>query len=337
MTLEKMDADLRKKTAQAAAESFSRWRHREEPEASPPGVTVTFLGTGGNPEAVFSQVPHTAGFVLMVEGVRLYVDPGPGAVVRAKDAGIDLGTLDAVYISHGHLDHYAGAEAVIEGMCWGMFSRRGYLLAPGQVLERDHLLSRYHQGLNRTLSGYKGGPTVVPLEPNRPITLKNITLTPVPVHHAGENYGFILDTGGMTIGYTSDTSYIQSYTTPTGVVDMGWRGPIMDLIDVVDCRKDIKEAFSQVDVLIANVTTHNVYAHRHITTLGLSHLLQHSRVKLCFITHFNHCCLWPEDLRPAMAQFVEKKTGIPTLYAEDGGVYNISQQLGPPGEDNGSG
>lgn len=327
MDLEKIDAQLRKKTSQAAAESFSRWRHRNEPGALPPGITITFLGTGGNPEAVFSQVPHTAGFVLVAEGVRLYVDPGPGAVVRAKEAGIDLGTLDAVFISHGHLDHYAGAEAVIEGMCWGMFSRRGHLLAPGQVLERDRLLSRYHQGLGTTPSGYKGGPTVIPLEPNRPVTLKNITLTPVPVHHAGENYGFILDTGRVTIGYTSDTNYIQSYTTPQGVVDMAWRGPIMDLLEVVDHRKDLKEAFGGVDVLVANVTTHNVYAHRHITTLGLPHLLQGSRVKLCFITHFNHCCLRPEDLRPVMAGFVETQTGIRTLYAEDGAVYDVDRLL----------
>ncbi len=326
MDLSKVDAELRRKTREAAAESFSKYRHREEPAPPPPGATVTFLGTGGNPEAVFNQVPRTAGFVLVVDGLRLYVDPGPGAVVRAQEAGIDLGALDGIFISHGHLDHYAGAEAVIEGMCWGMFSRRGYLMAPRQMLERDRLLSCYHQGL-KTHTGYKGGPTVVLLQAHQPIQIKNAVLTPVPVYHTEENYGFVLNTGNVSIGYTSDTNYIKSYSTPEGIKETGRRGPIMDLLEVVDYRRDIKEMFSQVDVLIANVTSHNVYAHRHITTLGLPHLLQGSKVKLCFITHFNHCCLRPEDLRPAMAAYVENRSGVRTLYAADGAVYDIEAIL----------
>lgn len=327
MNLRNIDQELRQKTSRAAAESFSKWRNRDEPAPPPPGVTVTFLGTGGNPEAVFSQVPHTAGFILVADGLRLYVDPGPGAVVRAEQAGIDLGTIDGVYVSHGHLDHYAGAEAVIEGMCWGMFSRRGYLLAPGQVLERDRLLSKYHQGLQPTKMGYKGGPTVIPLQSFNPVTIKGATIMPVPVHHAEENYGFILNTGSITIGYTSDTNYIKSYASPDGIKEMPVRGPIMDMIDIVDYRRDIKECFSQVDVLIANVTGHNVYAHRHITTLGLPHLLKDGKVKLCFLTHFNHCCLRPEDLRPKMAAYVEGLSGVRTIYAVDGAVHDIGKLL----------
>lgn len=324
MKLEKLDAELREKTANAAAHSFSKYRHREELNDQTPGATVTFLGTGGNPEAVFSQVPRTAGFFLQVDGLRLYVDPGPGAVVRAQEAGLDLGLVDGIFISHGHLDHYAGAESVIEGMCWGMFARRGHLMAPSQVLERDRLLSRYHQGRTNFV-GYKGGPTVVTLEPHGPIALKNAVLTPIPVHHAEENFGFVLRTQSLTIGYTSDTNYIKSYTTPEGVQELGRRGPLMDLIDIVDYQRDLKETFGQVDVLIANVTGHNIYAHRHITTLGLAHLLEGSQVKLCLMTHFNHSCLRPEDLRPAMAQYVQGKSGVPTRYAEDGITYDISQ------------
>lgn len=327
MDLKKTDMELRQKTGAAAMEAFSKYRHREEPAPPPPGATVTFLGTGGNPEAVFSQIPRTAGFLLVVDGLRLYVDPGPGAVVRAQEAGIDLGTLDGIFISHGHLDHYAGAEEVIEGMCWGMFARRGTLMAPRQMLERDRLLSLYHQGLN-TEAGYKGGPTVIPLQAHQPIQLKNAVLTPIPVHHAEENYGFVLQSGSLRVGYTSDTNYIQSYTTPEGVQDMSRRGAIMDLLEVVEYRRDIKEIFGQVDVLIANVTTHNVYAHRHITTLGLPHLLQGGRVKLCFITHFNHCCLRPEDLRPSMAAYVENRSGVRTLYASDGAMHDIGAILG---------
>ncbi|ABO51496.1 beta-lactamase domain protein [Desulforamulus reducens MI-1] len=326
MDIKKIDQELREKTGTAAIESYTKYRHRQEPAPAAPGASVLFLGTGGNPEAVFSQVPRTAGFILVVDGLRLYVDPGPGAVVRAREAGLDLGSLDGIFISHGHLDHYAGAEAVIEAMCWGMFVRRGVVLAPRQVLERDRLLSIYHQGKDR-LSGYKGGPTVRILEAHQPMPIGKVALTPIPAYHGEENYGFILQTESLTLGYTSDTNYIQGYTTPEGSKDLSYRGPIMDLIDIVDYRTDIKEAFSQVDVLIANVTSHNVYAHRHITTLGLAHLLRGSKVKLCIMTHFNHCCLSPDDLRPPMATYVEQTSGVRTLYAVDGGNYNIAEIL----------
>lgn len=322
MSLENIDEELRQKTGKAAADSFSKYRHREEPTEFPVGATVTFLGTGGNPEAVFSQIPRTGGFLLTVNGLRLYVDPGPGAVVRAQEAGIDLGLLDGVFISHGHLDHYAGAEAVIEGMCWGMFARRGYLLASRQVLERDRLLSRYHQGQNIGL-GYKGGPTVIPLEAYRSVQLRDASITPIPVHHADENYGFVLKSGALTIGYTSDTNYIKSYASPEGVKELGRCGPIMDLLAVVDYQQNVKDVFSQVDILIANVTGHNIYAHRHVTTLGLAHLLRGSRVKRCFLTHFNHCCVQPEDLRPMMADYVQQQSGVQTIYAVDGRTYDL--------------
>lgn len=318
---------LREKTAKAVQQSFSRWRQRPDPPPAGPGCKVLFLGTGGNPEATLSQEPRTSGFVLQVNDLLMYVDPGPGAVVRAREYGLDLGALDVVYISHGHLDHYAGAEPVIEGMCRGMFARRGYLLAPGQLLDDDGLISKYHQGLSLN-TGYKGGPRVVRLQGRQPVVLKDVVLTPVPAYHGPENYGFVLESNGLSIGYTSDTNYILRYRDAQGEQDAAMWGPVMDLQAITGWRQDIKEIYSQVDVLIANVTTHNIWLHRHITTLGLAHLLRGGRVRLCFITHFNHCCVWPEDLRSQMADYVRGSCGVRTIAACDGARYDLGQMLG---------
>lgn len=258
----------------------------------------------------------------------MYVDPGPGAVVRAHQMQLDLGSMDAVYISHGHLDHYAGAEGVVEAMCWAMYARRGYLLAPANVLKGEGILSYYHQG-NAGYANYQGGPQVVSLQPYQSVKIKDAVLTPIPAYHTKNNFGFILDTGTMTIGYTSDTNYIRQYSTPNGLVEVGKgnHGPIMDFKEVVSYRQDIKEAFQGVDVLVANVTTHNSWPHRHLTTLGLAHLLRQSKVKLCFLTHFNHICVQPVDLRSLMAQYIEESTGVKTLAAYDGAVHQLDQLL----------
>ena len=321
MRSKELDEQLRQATYRAINQSFWKYRKREE-APPPPGWRIFFLGTGGNPEASFTQNPCTAGFVLEADGTRLYIDPGPAAVVRARQMGIDLGGLDGVYISHGHLDHYGGAESVVEGMCWAMFARRGYLLAPRDVLESEHLISYYHQGA-AAYANYKGGPQVITLQNRHPVKIKNTVLTPIKAYHGEENYGFVLKAGGLTIGYTSDTNYIRKYAAPDGVKEVKPSGPLMDLVDTVEYREDLKEVFSKVDVLIANVTTHNSWAHRHITVLGLAHLLQGSQVKLCFLTHFNNCCVKPVDLRPAMAEYIKKCTGVNAVSAYDGAVHNL--------------
>ncbi|MTI80506.1 MAG: MBL fold metallo-hydrolase [Firmicutes bacterium] len=322
---ENLDRLLRENTSQAVKEHFWRYRKRDE-ITIPKGYRIRFMGTGGNPEATFTQTPRTAGFVLEVAGMCMYVDPGPGAVVRAHEMDFDLGSLDAVFVSHGHLDHYGGAEGVVEAMCWAMYTRRGYLLAPSNVLEAEQLVSQYHQGA-LSYGGYKGGPEVISLQQHKPIKIKNVVINPVLAYHSVMNFGFVMEAGGLTIGYTSDTSYISKYSTPDGIKKVGPTGPIMDLVDIVEVRRDIKETFSKVDVLVANVTTHNVWAHRHITTLGLAHLLQDSKVKLCFLTHFNHSCVKPTDLRPLMAKYVEDVTGVKTVSAYDGAEHDLEALL----------
>lgn len=323
----KLDHLLRRYTQQAVEDNF--WEYRRRQEADPPrDNSITFLGTGGNPEAIITQQPRTAGFVLQVGGVRIYVDPGPGAAVRARQMQLDLGQLDAIYISHGHLDHYGGAEEVIEAMCWAMYARRGYLLAPANIFTGEGILSYYHQG-DAGYGNYKGGPQIINLQPYQPIAIKNTVLTPIPAYHTKRNFGFVLDAGGVTIGYTSDTNYILRYSTPRGVMEVGkgHYGTVMDFEAVVAYRQEIKEAFQGVDVLVANVTTHNSWFHRHLTTLGLAHLLKHSQVKLCFLTHFNHSCVHPVDVRGLMAQYIQEATGIKALAAYDGAVHQLDLLL----------
>lgn len=151
-------------------------------------------------------------------------------------------------------------------------------------------------------------------------------LTPIPAYHGGENYGFILDHPRLRLGYTSDTNYIMTYRTPDGFHQVS-REPLTDMTEIVTWRQDVREHFSQVDVLVANITTHSFWAHRHITTLGLAHLLKGAGVKKCLITHFNRSCLYPVDLRAKMAAYVTEVAGVPTCPAYDGAVFDLEGML----------
>lgn len=323
MSRDHLDDMLREKTRDAILLSKNKWKARTELEDQKAGSSITFLGTGGNPEAVIGQVPRTAGFYIHLDNLRLYVDPGIGAPIYAREVGIDAGTLDAVYISHGHTDHYAGAETMIESMCWGMSARRGIVLGPKQVFDEKTVISKYHQGETAT-SGYAGGPKIIYLEAHKGEDLKGVKLTPIPAYHGGDNFGFILEGKDFKVGYTSDTSYIKSFSTPDGLVNVDRIGTVMDLETIIDYRHDIKQAYSDVDILIANVTCHNSWFHRHITTLGLGHLLKDSMVQLCIMTHFNYSCIKPEDLRELMADYVMAVSGVRVEAAHDSQVFEFS-------------
>jgi len=322
MKIYQLDEMLRNKTKEAILLSRDKWKERHEPDPGSAGSKVTFLGTGGNPEAVIGQVPRTAGFFLHIDDLRLYVDPGIGAPIYANEAGIDTGTLDAVYISHGHTDHYAGAETIIEGMCWGMSAKRGIVLGPKQLFEEKNIISKYHQG-ETAPSGYAGGPVIFYLEAYKTVVVKGVRITPIPAYHGGENYGFVLEGRDIRLGYTSDTNYIRKFSTPEGIVEVDRIGTVMDLEKILEYRQDIKAAYSNVDVLIANITCHNSWFHRHITSIGLAHLLKGSQIKLCIMTHFNYCCVEPEDLRPLMADYVQMASGVKVRPAYDNQSFDL--------------
>src|SRR5574341_486717 len=106
---------------------------------APAGPALKFLGTAGARFAVSTQLRHSGGLVWRLGDVSLWVDPGPGALVRALSARprVEPSKVDALLVSHRHLDHAGDATAVVEAMTGGGFDRRGSLLAPLDALETE--------------------------------------------------------------------------------------------------------------------------------------------------------------------------------------------------------
>jgi len=73
--------------------------------APPDAIVVTLLGTG-------SPVPITAryGMATLVQagGLNLVFDAGRGCAVRLNQAGVPLGRVDALFVTHFHSDHLNG-------------------------------------------------------------------------------------------------------------------------------------------------------------------------------------------------------------------------------------
>ena len=66
------------------------------------GLSVLVLGSGG-PGATGRA---GAGYIVSLDGrPRILVDAGPGTFARAGEAGVDLGSVDIVLLTHLHVDH----------------------------------------------------------------------------------------------------------------------------------------------------------------------------------------------------------------------------------------
>ena len=165
--------------------------------------SIKFLGTAGARFVVMKQLRASGGLVVTVGDTRMLVDPGPGSLVRALKSRprVDPAAIDAIFLSHKHLDHAGDVNVMIEAMTNGGFQRRGVLLAPRDALEGEAVVFRYAQGFPER---------VEILRERDEYTVKDITLTvpPAHLHHGVETYGFKLRSPGVsTIAYIPDAKY----------------------------------------------------------------------------------------------------------------------------------
>ena len=165
--------------------------------------SITFLGTGGGRYVILSQRRYSGGIWFDLESTLL-LDPGPGSLIRALQFKKDPGKLDAILVSHNHLDHYNDAELMIESMTCGLKMKRGILVTNE---ETQDYISNYHQSAIAEV--------IIP-EPYEEFEINNLRVQALPTYNHANGLGFKFFTKKGTIVYASDTGYsekiIKDYT-----------------------------------------------------------------------------------------------------------------------------
>jgi phosphoribosyl 1,2-cyclic phosphodiesterase len=154
------------------------------------------MGTAGARFMVAKQVAASGGLFIEDENTRISLDPGPGAVVQYAKREIDLTTIDAIVISHRHLDHVGDVNVMVEAMTEGGFSHRGMLFCPSDALDEDPVVLKYLRRFPRE---------IIRFAPETSYSVNGVTVTTSARHlHQVETYGFRF---GDRLGWVTDSAY----------------------------------------------------------------------------------------------------------------------------------
>jgi len=164
---------------------------------------IKFLGTGGARFVASRQIRATGGLWLHYKDTDLYIDPGPGALVKlhASKDKFDPIQLDGIVLTHKHIDHANDVNIMIEAMTDGGFKKKGTLFCPEDAVNGDPVVLQY---VRKYLD------SIVLLHERGHYTVKDITFdTPVRHVHPVETYGIIFHLN-KKIALIADTRFFDT-------------------------------------------------------------------------------------------------------------------------------
>lgn len=180
-------------------------------------VAVEVLGSGG---PILDAERVSAGYLVWSNGhARVWVDMGPGTALRYAESGADVGDLQAIALTHLHIDHSADLVAFAKTHSFG--ARKDALPVLGPAGRDDWPgLEAWSQsllgpgGAYRYLAAYLGDGRPfrlemreVPTEGAARVVLEDgdLTIRAVGVPHGPvPALGYEVSIGGTRIGFTGD-------------------------------------------------------------------------------------------------------------------------------------
>ena len=252
-------------------------------------ISVRFLGTGGARFVVARQIRASGGMWMRFGETQVHVDPGPGALVRARSVvpPCEPAQLDAIVLSHKHLDHANDVNVMAEAMSQGGWKKRGTIFAPRDAFEGDPVVFPYVRGYVED--------SVYLEERGGPYAIGDVAFeTSIRHRHGVETYGLHFRYNGASLSYL-----------PCGRL-------FPELID--------DYAAHAPEVLVLNVL-------RYRDTMDVDHLtyddaravLAGVRPKTAILSHFGTKMLERDPNR--LARDLEDELGLRVYAAHDGWTY----------------
>ncbi|MBI5145050.1 MAG: MBL fold metallo-hydrolase, partial [Candidatus Omnitrophica bacterium] len=164
---------------------------------------IKFLGTAGARFVMIKQLRASGGLWISCADTNVLVDPGPGSIVRMSTSKpkLDPGKLEAIILSHRHLDHCADINVMIEAMTDGGFKKRGIVFLPSDAITADSVILKHTQAFLQRLEI---------LEPEKKYKVGNFEFKTSLAHiHPVETYGLKFKIKDTSVGLLTDTKYFK--------------------------------------------------------------------------------------------------------------------------------
>jgi len=262
-------------------------------------ASILFLGTGGARFVVARQIRASGGMWWRFGETQIHVDPGPGALVRALShvPPCEPARLDAIVLSHKHLDHSGDVNVMIEAMSQGGWRPRGMLLAPLDALEGEPVILPYVRRFVPRIEHLR--------EHGGPYHIGDVEIRASVKHkHAVETYG--LHALYRRNGEEVRLSYVPCTRFFEGLIE--------------------DYAAAKPDVLIVNVLRYRDKMDvDHLTFDQAKKLIAEVRPRVAVLTHFGTRML--EQNPRKLAQELEDEFGFRVHAARDGWTLDLASEL----------
>ena len=203
---------------------------------------------------------------------------------------IDLETIDAIFITHEHIDHVKYIESI---------ARHTNAIIYVNELSFKKIFSKYIKNID--------GLKVKFIEPNMQIKIKDLKIMPLNLQHDVECcYGYIFVCNEKSIAYCTDTGFIPI--------------PYIDILKKVDCF--IVEANHDVEMLLQSDRSWylknrilSVKGHMSNKICGevLNNILVSKKLKKVVLAHLSEECNEPELAVDTVLENIENEY-IPEIY-----------------------
>lgn len=254
---------------------------------------MKFLGTAGARFVVLKQLRSSAGTFISLNGQGIILDPGPGTLVRCaasrpKIAGKDI---DAVILSHSHIDHSTDVNVMIELMTDGGFTRRGALFATQEALEGDDpVVLKYVRRFVEKIEILKS---------DTEYCVGGLRFCTHGRHrHATETYGFTFSSEEGPISFIVDTTFFP----------------------------ELCEWYAGSAILVLNMvrmTPHPSDTVMHLCYEDARTLISSIKPRLAVITHFGMTVIKTKPWE--VAKKLSDETGVEVIAASDGKTVELAR------------
>ncbi|MBI5223346.1 ribonuclease Z [Candidatus Micrarchaeota archaeon] len=254
---------------------------------------ITFIGTSGGVPSVDRGQPAIA---LKYENQLLLWDCGEGTQRQMMKYRVGYGSIDAIFITHPHLDHYLGLFGLLETLKLSSASPRPLsLYVPSELAENFERYSFIKTSKLRSGVLYK---------------TKDFAVSAFRVKHVKNSFGFIFAENDKVRFYEEKAHSLGlkgpmfkeiqkkgSIKTPSGLVrleDITYPQPGRKIVYTGDCSPDqnLIDAASGADLLIHEATFDSSLKEEakerfHSTLDDAIEVAKRAKVKRLILTHIS--------------------------------------------------